>query len=98
MSAEQLTCSMQLLGLVPMHSDSQQFVRFARWFETFTAITRVESVPKRWTGMRIVCLPSIATSIHLIKNLEYRHLICREAWTNPPSPTAERPIAEKVMG
>ena len=30
---------MQLLGLVPMHSDSQQFVRVAGWFETFTAVT-----------------------------------------------------------
>lgn len=33
---------MQLLGLVPMHSDSQQFVRVAGWFETFTAVTRFE--------------------------------------------------------
>ena len=40
-SAEQLTCSTHLLGFVPMHSDSQQFVRVASWFETFTAVTRV---------------------------------------------------------
>jgi hypothetical protein len=37
---EQLTCSMQLLGLVPMHSDSQQFVGAAGWFETLTEVTR----------------------------------------------------------
>ena len=30
---------MRLLGFVPMHSDSQQFVRVAGWFETFTATT-----------------------------------------------------------
>jgi hypothetical protein len=40
-----VTCSMQLLGLVPMHSDSQQFVRVADWFETFTAVTRVRTLP-----------------------------------------------------
>jgi hypothetical protein len=34
--AEQLSCSLKLLGFVPMHSDSQQFVRVASWFETFT--------------------------------------------------------------
>jgi hypothetical protein len=39
--AEQLSCSLKLLGFVPMHSDSQQFVRVASWFETFTAVTRV---------------------------------------------------------
>jgi len=32
--AEQLSCSMLLLGLLPMHSDSQQFARVAGWFET----------------------------------------------------------------
>jgi hypothetical protein len=37
--AEQLSCSLKLLGFVPMHSDSQQFVRVASWFETFTAGT-----------------------------------------------------------
>jgi hypothetical protein len=31
---------MQLLGFVPMHSDSQQFVRVAGWFETFTFVVR----------------------------------------------------------
>jgi hypothetical protein len=40
--AEQLSRSFMLLGFVPMHSDSQQFVRVASWFETFTAVTRVE--------------------------------------------------------
>ena len=39
--AEQLSCSFMLLGFVPMHSDSQQFVRVAVWAETFTAVTRV---------------------------------------------------------
>jgi hypothetical protein len=28
-SAEQLSCSLRLLGFVPMHSDSQRFVRAA---------------------------------------------------------------------
>jgi hypothetical protein len=41
-SAEQLSCSLRLLGFVPMHSDSQPFVRVAIWGETFTAITRVQ--------------------------------------------------------
>ena len=38
-SAEQLSCSWRLLGFVPMHSDSQQFVRVAIWVETFTSVT-----------------------------------------------------------
>jgi hypothetical protein len=41
-SAEQLTCSTQLLGFVPMRSDSQQFVRVAGWFETFTIATPIQ--------------------------------------------------------
>ena len=41
-SAEQLSCSLRLLGFFPMHSDSQPFVRVAIWGETFTAITRVQ--------------------------------------------------------
>jgi hypothetical protein len=49
---EQLTCSTQLLGLVPMHSDSQQFVRVSGWFETFTVAADGES--DQGTQMRSV--------------------------------------------
>jgi hypothetical protein len=48
---------MQSLALVPMHSDSQQFVRVAAWFETFTAVTRARISPQVADGMRIVYLP-----------------------------------------
>jgi hypothetical protein len=39
---------MVLKPVVPMHSDSQQFVRVAVWDATFTAITRV--IPFRCVG------------------------------------------------
>ena len=40
--AEQLACSLMLLGFVPMHSDSQRFVSIPIWATAFTAITRVQ--------------------------------------------------------
>jgi hypothetical protein len=55
---EQKSCSLRLLEFVPMHSDSQQFVRVAIWGETFTAITRVQipsGTPNRMNDLRLIC-------------------------------------------
>jgi len=43
--AEHITCSLMLLGFVPMHSNSQRFVSVASWATAFTAITRVQIHP-----------------------------------------------------
>jgi hypothetical protein len=40
--AEHLSCSLMLLGFLPMHSGSQQCVNVASCQVTFTAITRVQ--------------------------------------------------------
>jgi hypothetical protein len=44
---------MQLLGPVPMHSDSQQFVMVAVWDETFTARHREDFS----VGILLDCVP-----------------------------------------
>jgi hypothetical protein len=40
--AEFLSCWLQLLEFLPVHSDSLRFVSVASWATAFTAITRVQ--------------------------------------------------------